>query len=248
MERNRQLAAMIEPFDSFWEAPDDIEKGYDSYCRFYRDNYLKHLPTARDSRVLCVSCGPGYLVKVLQEEGYTDVVGIDSVPEKIEYGRARGLNCTVACAFDFLAASSEPFDLIFCEQELNHLTREEIVEFLALCRRRLRPGGTFVCFALNGANPITGAEALAQNFDHFNTFTEYSMRQVLGYAGLVDARVFGLNLYVYYKNPANYVAMAAAWCLSVFFRACFILYGKKNRIFTKKFAAICREPETRRGG
>jgi 2-polyprenyl-3-methyl-5-hydroxy-6-metoxy-1,4-benzoquinol methylase len=240
MQRLRQLAAMFEPFDSFWEAPDDIESGYDSFDRFYRDNYLHRLPANKDSRILCVSCGAGYLVKLLRDEGYSDVLGIDSFPEKVAYAEARGLPCKVAFAFEFLEQATANYDVIFCEQELNHLTRQEIMDFLRLCRSRLQPGGMFICFALNGANPITGAEALAQNFDHFNTFTEYTMRQVLEHSGFEDVQVFGLNLYVYYRNPANYVAMFAAWMLSIFFRACFILYGKRNRIFTKKFAATGR--------
>lgn len=243
MERKKQLTAQIEPFDSFWEAPDDIEKGYRNFGLFYADNYSQYFPADKSARILCVSCGPGYLVNLLAEKGYDSVLGIDSFPDKIEYATKRSLNCRVAFAFDFLAdADDASYDLIFCEQELNHLTKDEILEFLTLCREKLKPGGRFVCFALNGANPVTGAEALAQNFDHQNTFTEYSLRQVLAHTGFADIEVFGLNLYVFYRNPANYVAMFLAWGLTVLFRATYILYGKKNRIFTKKFAAACRAP------
>jgi hypothetical protein len=55
--------------------------------------------------------------------------------------------------------------------------------------------------------------------------------------------VFDLNLYVFYKNPFNYVAMAAAGGLSLLFRACFMLYGKNNRLFSKKIAATCLRPK-----
>ena len=243
MTQRYELTAKIEPFDSFWEAPDDIEKGYHSFYLFYKDNYAKYFPADKQAKILCVSCGPGYLVNLLTDLGYENVLGIDSFADKVEYAEQRSLNCEVAHAFDFLAASEEAhYDLIFCEQELNHLTKPEILDFLQLCRSRLKKGGRFVCFALNGANPITGAEALAQNFDHQNTFTEYSLRQVLGHSGFADIEVFGLNLYVFYKNPFNYVAMFAAWLYTVFFRASYILYGKKNRIFTKKFAASCLAP------
>lgn len=244
MERKKQLTAKIEPFDSFWEAPDDIEKGYRTFGMFYKDNYSQYFPTDKNAKILCVSCGPGYLVNLLTNLGYTNVEGIDSFTDKIAYARDKSLNCCVAFAFDFLAESNDSsYDLIFCEQEVNHLTKGEILEFLLLCRSKIRPHGQFICFALNGANPITGAEALAQNFDHQNTFTEYSLNQVLEHAGFVDIDVFGLNLYVFYKNPANYVAMFLAWTLSMLFRATYILYGKKNKIFTKKFAAACRVHE-----
>ncbi len=241
--RRRELTAKIEPFDSFWEAPDDIEKGYKSFYLFYKDNYLRLLPADKTANILCISCGPGYGVNLLADLGYTNVLGIDSFADKIEFALERKLNCRVAYAFDFLAdAADDSFDLIFVEQELNHLTKDEILEFLRLCYRKLKPGARLLCFALNGANPITGAEALAQNFDHQNTFTEYTFTQVLDHVGLKNVEIFDLNLYVFYKNPFNYVAMAAAAALKIFFRACYILYGKNNKLFGKKIAGTGIRP------
>lgn len=239
---SRKLAAQIEPFDSFWEAPDNIEKGYASFYKFYKHNYLRHLPPEKDTRVLVVSCGPGYFVNLLARHGYTNVLGIDSFPEKVKYAQQRQLNCKVARAFELLETADEPYDVIFCEQELNHLTKEEILEFLGLCWRRLRAGGTLIVHGLNGANPITGSESLAQNFDHYNTFTEYTLRQILEYCRFSDIKVVPLNLYVFYANPLNYVLMLTSALFTLFFRVSFILYGKKNRLFTKKIAAICKRP------
>jgi SAM-dependent methyltransferase len=241
--RRRELTAKLEPFDSFWEAPDDIDSGYRSFRLFYKDNYARFLPQDKNAKILCVSCGPGYGVALLHELGYRDVLGIDSFPEKIAHARKRKLNCRVAYAFDFLEEAADgSYDLLFLEQEINHLTKDEILEFLQLCRAKLRPGGRLLCFVLNGANPITGAEALAQNFDHYNTFTEYTLRQVLQHVGFDKIEVFDLNLYVFYANPLNYVAMAVAGVLKLTFRACFMLYGKKNKLFSKKIAAACIRP------
>ena len=141
-----------------------------------------------------------------------------------------------------MAAHKGAFEAIFCEQELNHLTKAEILVFLGLCREALVPGGTLIVHALNGANPITGAEALAQNFDHYNTFTEYTLHQVLEHSEFGQVKVIPLHLYVFYRNPANWVAWGISTLLSVFFRAAFILYGKSNKIFTKKIAAVCKAP------
>jgi nucleoside-diphosphate-sugar epimerase/trans-aconitate methyltransferase len=244
MVRKVELTAKIEPFDSFWEAPANIDKGYDSFAQFYRRNYLAHVPPDRQSRILVVSCGPGYFVNLLRREGYAQVRGIDSDTEKIAYARARQLPCETAEAFPFLGEHRDAFDVIFAEQELNHLTKEEIVGFLGLCWNALRPGGTLIVHSLNGANPITGAEALAQNFDHYNTFTEYAFRQVLDHAGFTDTRVIPLKLYVFYTNPLNYVLMLIEFLYTVFFRFSFLLYGKSNRLFTKKIGAVCRKPLT----
>ncbi|MEE8429268.1 MAG: hypothetical protein V3S33_07190, partial [Gammaproteobacteria bacterium] len=168
--------------------------------------------------------------------------GIDSFGEKVKYARERDLNCIVANAFDFLESSDLLYDVIFCEQELNHLTKSEILDFLRLCWEKLEYGGTLICHALNGANPITGAEALAQNFDHYNTFTDYTMRQVLEHLKFVDVMVIPLNLYVFWRNPLNYILILTSALYTLFFRISFIMYGKSNKLFTKKIAAICRKP------
>ena len=82
------LTAKIEPFDSFWEGPEDIEKGYDSFGKFYKANYLPYVPSNRSSGILVISCGPGYFVNMLKEEGYQNVIGIDSYQEKVQFGPA----------------------------------------------------------------------------------------------------------------------------------------------------------------
>lgn len=238
----RRLAARLEPFDSYWQAPKDVEAGYAKFAAYYRANYLPHLPEDRDARILVVSCGPGYLVNLLREEGYRDLKGIDSDPEKVAHARRRGLPCETAEAFPFLEANREPFDAILPEQELNHLTLDEQIEFLGLCRRNLRPGGLLVVYGLNGANPLVGSENLAHNIDHFNTFTDYSLKQVLELGGFTDVRVLPLKLYVFWKNPLNYVGLAATTLLELFFRACFVLYGKDVKVLTKKLAAVARAP------
>ena len=234
------LTAKIEPFDSFWEAPGNVEKGFDTFGKFYRSNYLKHLPKNRDANILVISCGYGYFVHLLKTVGYSSVSGIDSDPEKVRIATEKGLNCRVGNAFAFLENPPGSYDVIIAEQEINHLTKGEILIFLTLCRKSLAKGGTLLVHSLNGANPITGSEALAQNFDHYNTFTEYSLRQILEHTGFGEVNVFPLNLYVFYGNPLNYVALLADRINTLIFRINFILYGKSNRIFTKKIAAVCK--------
>ena len=240
MMEQYNLTARIEPFDTFWEAPRNIQKGYVTFVTFYRRNYLKFLPRDRDARILVVSCGPGYFVHLLSQEGYRNVLGIDSDPEKIRHATERNLNCVPERAFPFLARNKVPYDVIIAEQEINHLTKDEILTFLELCHRNLSENGSLILHSLNGANPITGAEALAQNFDHYNTFTEYSLRQILDHSGFRNITVIPLRLYVFYGNPLNYAGMLLETLNNMYFRLNFKLYGKSNRIFSKKIAAICR--------
>ena len=81
---------------------------------------------------------------------------------------------------------------------------------------------------------------MAQNFDHYNTFTESSLRQILEYKDFRDITVIPLKLYVFYRNPLNYAGMLLDALNNLYFSLNFKLYGKSNRIFSKKIAAICR--------
>ncbi|PZN28015.1 MAG: hypothetical protein DIU71_16620 [Proteobacteria bacterium] len=236
--RTRKLSARLEPFDSYWQAPEDVDSGFDAFAAYYRANYLQHMPADRSAKILVVSCGPGYLVHVLRSAGYPNVVGIDSDPAKVQHAQRRKLPCETAEAFPYLLERRAAFDVIVPEQELNHLTLDESIEFLKLCHEALRPGGRVVVYAMNGANPLVGSENLAHNIDHFYNVTEYSLAQLLALGGFSDVRPFALKLYVFWKNPLNYVGLAMTATLELAMRGIFRLYGKKVSILSKKIAAI----------
>ena len=208
-------------------------------AKFYVHNYLPHVPADKNSKILNISCGAGYFVHMLNNHGYTNVLGIDSCEKKIAIAKQKNLNCEVAEGFLHVEENPDTYDMIFCEQELNHLTKDEIVQFLQMAKRSLKKGGVLISHALNGSNPIVGAESLAQNFDHFNTFTEYTFHQVLDYCGFVNIKVFPLFLYVFWKNPLNYILIILDKLYSLFFRFSFIMYGKNNKLWTKKIGAVC---------
>jgi 2-polyprenyl-3-methyl-5-hydroxy-6-metoxy-1,4-benzoquinol methylase len=234
-----RLAARLEPFDSYWQAPADIESGYKSFNAYYRANYLSRLPANKDAKILVISCGPGYLVDLLIKEGYRQVVGIDSDAGKVEHARRHQLPCEVAEVFPYLSQrQTAEFDCIVPEQELNHLTLDETIAFLQLCRGALRPGGTVVVYAMNGANPLVGSENLAHNIDHFYNLTEYSIGQVLQIAGFHKIAPFSLKLYVFWKNPLNYVGLIVTGSLELAMKIIFKMYGKKVSIVSKKIGAV----------
>jgi SAM-dependent methyltransferase len=240
--RCRVLAARLEPFDSYWQAPKDIDRGFVSFAAYYRANYLQRMPEDRTSRVLVVSCGPGYLVKMLRDAGYDQVIGIDSDAAKIAHAVKRELPCQAATAFEFLAQCSAEFDVIIPEQELNHLTLDETLEFLGLCRKALKPGGKIIVYAMNGANPLVGSENLSHNIDHFYNLTDNSFEQVMTLAGYEGIRVFPLRLYVFWKNPLNYAGLLVTSVLELALRLIFVLYGKKVKVLSKKIAAEAVRP------
>jgi hypothetical protein len=55
--------------------------------------------------------------------------------------------------------------------------------------------------------------------------------------------VFPLKVYVFWKNPANYVGLAVTAFFELSFRVLFMLYGKKVKVLSKKLAAVARRPD-----
>ena len=239
---SNELSAKLEPFDSFWQAPDDIESGYARFDVYYKANFLPLMPADRDANILVISCGPGYLVKVLSEAGYRNLLGIDSFPDKIAYAEKHALHCRVERGFEHLAGHHDEYDVIVAEQELNHLTLDESLSFLALCRKSLHKNGLLVVYAMNGAHPLYGAENLAHNIDHFYTVTEFSLRQIMSAGGFKDIKIHPLKLYVFWKNPMNYVGLAITGLIDLTIKVLFKLYAKDVKVLTKKIAASGRNP------
>lgn len=237
----RKFAARREPFDTYWQGSKNLQKDFGNFRTYYNVNYLPRLPADRNSRILVTSCGPGYLVNALVEAGYRNVVGIDADPAKVRHARDRNLPCEVGSAFAWLEVRPDTYDVIIPEQELNHLTIEETIEFLQLCHASLRTGGEVLVYAINGANPLVAPEHISHNIDHFYNVTDYSLTQLLTLGGFKDIRPFGCKLYVFWKRPENYVGLAITATLELGMRLIYTLYGKKVSILSKRIGATARK-------
>ena len=56
--------------------------------------------------------------------------------------------------------------------------------------------------------------------------------------GFVRIEAFPLKLYVFYRNPLNYLGLAGVVVLEAALRIVFRLYGKKVQILSKKIGAV----------
>ena len=236
------FTARLEPFDSYWQGTRDLDKGFRQFETYYRVNYLPRLPADRNVQIAVLSCGPGYLVNALLKAGYRNVIGIDANPAFVKHATDRNLPCEVASAFDFLAARPGQFDVIIPEQELNHLSIDETIEFLQLCVRSLRPNGQVLVYAINGANPLVAPEHISHNIDHLYNVTEYSLVQLMTLGGFTNIKPFACKLYVFWNRPENYIGWFITNSLEFMMRLVFKLYGKKVDILSKRIAATATRP------
>lgn len=86
-----------------------------------------------DTRIVDVGCGSGALLRVLRDEGFRDLTGIDPfIPEPVEEERLRILKAHAA-------ETRETFDLVMLNHSLEHFPDQD--EAMQAVRLLVRPGG-----------------------------------------------------------------------------------------------------------
>ncbi len=152
---------------------------YEAFRRFYRVNYSSWLPTDRQSRVIDVGCGAGHCLYFLQKEGFDNAEGLDTSPEMINQCQLQDLrNITLGHWREFLRARPHTYGVVIANDFLEHLTKEEILEFLDMVLIALQPKGRLILKVPN-AYTIFGSRDAYIDFTHQLSFTPQSMLQVL---------------------------------------------------------------------
>jgi 2-polyprenyl-3-methyl-5-hydroxy-6-metoxy-1,4-benzoquinol methylase len=233
-----QLTGKIHPWTTFCEGISDIEAGFRYYEKLYRRNYSHLLPEDKDAMILVTSAGVGYFMTFLNQKGYKNFVGVDSDEHKIDYAKDKGIKVLHENAFDFLNNTEQMFDLIVAEQEINHLTKRELILFLTMARKRLNENGRLILNTYNYANPITAIDHFGHNFDHFAGYTENSLKQVFKYCGFGGVKCYPIDNYVFYWNPLNWIAKMIAGLFSFSLWIIFKMYGKSDTLFTKRIIGV----------
>ncbi|ODN43977.1 methyltransferase type 12 [Piscirickettsia litoralis] len=89
---------------------------------------IKEILASQPKKVLDIGCGEGWLVRTLESAGI-DTLGIDAVPEFIEYGQSKKQGRFKLLSFESLTyqALQEKFDIIICNFSL---IGKEVVDYL----------------------------------------------------------------------------------------------------------------------
>jgi 2-polyprenyl-3-methyl-5-hydroxy-6-metoxy-1,4-benzoquinol methylase len=210
--------------------------------RYYRLNYLPHLPEDKNARVLDIGCGMGHFLEFLIACGYKNGVGIDRSDEVVKYCSSRSLQVEKTDGLEHLAARPNTYDAIVMNDIVEHFTKSEIFDLISAGYEALRPNGAILVKTVNAANPVLGAHSLAIDFTHEWIFSEESLTQVLNVLDFRDVRVLPLNIYTNPWSPIHWAARAAAGCLNVLWRTLYTLYGRsRTRCFTKNILAVAKK-------
>jgi 2-polyprenyl-3-methyl-5-hydroxy-6-metoxy-1,4-benzoquinol methylase len=219
--------------------PESYARDCKSSLAFFKHNYLRHMPPNRQAQILEIGVGLGQFQLFCREYGYTNTQGIDLDDNNVAFCREKEFAVKHADALEYLAACKEPLDAVIMNDVIEHIPKDKVIPLMTAIRTSLKPTGVYILKTINMANPIMGTHSRYNDFTHETGWTEESMREALEHAGFEQVTVLPSNLYVFYRNPLNYIAMAVAKVFEIFFYAYFVLHGRTTtHVFTKNLLAV----------
>lgn len=154
-------------------------KTYDNYS--IPQYLLASLPKDKSSNILDFGCGFGQTLMALRSLGYKNIRGSDIELKAIEFCREKGL--AVEEGFPKVGE----VDFIILSHVLEHIRKEDTIEFLIKLRKLLSNSGTiFIC--VPNAQSNTGCYWAYEDFTHQTLFTAGSLIYILRQAGFKEIR------------------------------------------------------------
>ena len=146
---------------------------------------------SKDSLILDVACGVGYLEHYLLRNGFSKIHAVDISQEQIEVAKQKlkqhGLDYNskvdfeIVDAFVHLRKTHNYYNVIVMIDLIEHFPKDRIMELLHLSHEALRNGGFLLLRTVNAENPMFGR--FYHDFSHETPFTHRSMQQCLSLAG-----------------------------------------------------------------
>lgn len=207
----------------------------------YLKNFIrKFFPRDKNLHILEVGCGYGALIYYARLLGYRNITGIDVSIEQVTLAENLGIHgVSLGDLHNIVSASTEEaFGAIIAFDVMEHMDRNELIQFLEGVKRILKKNGQLILHIPNGASPFFGRVRYG-DLTHEICFTQYSISQLLYATGFNDVKCFE-------ESPAVVsVTSAIRWLFWKIYRKfmSFILMaesGVSDEIFSQNIVVIAQ--------
>lgn len=204
-----------------------MAKAYDSY-------YGDILPEDITSKILDIGCGMGHFLYYISSKGYINCYGIDISPQQVDFVKKNITDkVEVADAFQHLQINRK-YEMIVVNDVIEHISKQKIIEFLALIKNSLNKDGILLIKTDNMSNPL-GLRNRYMDITHEIGFTEHSLYEILNCVGFNEISIreaeFLPNLKTKILRRSSQVALKKLYeCLGY----------PAPKILSKDVIAICK--------
>jgi SAM-dependent methyltransferase len=226
----RQYAAKFQ--SSGYQRADIASRWAKVYCWYLRN----WLPTNSSARILDVGCGGGQMLSALKILSYKNCVGVDVSPQQIDRARLSGLDVECCNCLDYLRRHEAVWDTIFAIDVLEHLAKDEAVDFITAAHAALKPGGRLILQMPNPSAPA-GMRVYYSDFTHEVSISPDCAGRLLDLFGFEQIESRETGPIPGWMSPLG-TARFAVWQLCRIAMAGFDFIetgGFGNRIFTRVY-------------
>lgn len=173
------------------------EEEYKLYAKAAKVRYKDLLPQDKSANIIDIACGGGQFLYFLQLQGYVNTQGIDISQEQLDVARKMGVKRLQKADFEeYLPDSLGKFDMIIANDIIEHLTKDEVLNFFDIIYNSLKSGGHVLISTLNSSGSFSGRNRYC-DFTHEQGFTPGSLSQVLRVCNFKNIKVCGEEPVIY---------------------------------------------------
>jgi cyclopropane fatty-acyl-phospholipid synthase-like methyltransferase len=168
----------------------DVIAGAESKGYVYDRIVLPWLPSDPSKAVAEIACGHGSFLHWLKERKFTNITGVDSSPEQLNFARQTGSVVQQADVNDWLSAqSTASYQAIVGIDLIEHISKDDLMKLLAQSYRILCPGGRIIFRYPNGDSPLVGMN-LFNDITHIWTYTPNCLNSLAQMHGFVRSHFY----------------------------------------------------------
>ncbi len=150
-------------------------KAYDYYLRGL-------LPEDKGAAIVDLACGGGKLLHFFKTRGFTNLAGVDISLEQVKLAAQVIPDVSHCDVLPYLRAATAKFDLITALDVVEHLHKDEILDFFDAAAKSLKSNGRIIIQTNNGATPW-GSIHHYDDFTHETCLTPRTLTMLLSLAG-----------------------------------------------------------------
>ena len=210
-------------------------------AKWYGKRLQSYLPADKNAACLDLPCGYGNFLYFLKQQGYENVQGYDLDPAQIELAKLLNLSASESDVFEILSDQSESYAMISSLDFIEHVSKDDALNFLALCWQRLKPGGVLLLRTPCADGPF-GAHDRCNDLTHQWGITSNLLRAILEMQGydqieLLDERPQPTG----FIDTFRWLVFFPARALAMIF--CMALGMSPPKIWTRSMFAVAYKPD-----
>jgi 2-polyprenyl-3-methyl-5-hydroxy-6-metoxy-1,4-benzoquinol methylase len=165
-----------------------LEKHFKKLEKWYWARLKNHLPSDMNSKCLDVPCGYGNFLYFLRSKGYKNIYGYDLDASQIKLAHLLELPAETKDIFAVLADSQDSYDLISSIDFIEHISKDDALKFLELCKSKLNENGILILRTPCADGPF-GSHDANNDITHEWSMTSNVLKGILEMSGFSRVKI-----------------------------------------------------------